>query len=102
MRIAINGFGRIGRAVFRIAESNPDLEIVAINDLFDHEALRYLLSFDTIMGTFEPEVTIDGTELITPNSRVKMFKERDPKLLPWGELGIDAVVESTGSFRSRE
>lgn len=102
MRIAINGFGRIGRAVFRIAESDPDLEIVAINDLFDHEALRYLLSFDTVMGTFEPKVSIEGTELVTPNSRVKMFKERDPKLLPWGELGIDAVVESTGVFRSRE
>lgn len=102
MRIAINGFGRIGRAVFRIAESNPDLEIVAINDLFDHEALRYLLSHDTVMGMFETEVTIEGSELVTPNSRVKMFKERDPKLLPWGELGIDAVVESTGVFRSRE
>ncbi len=102
MRIAINGFGRIGRAVFRIAESNPDLDIVAVNDLFDHEALRYLLSFDTVMGTFEPKVAIEGSELVTPNSRVKMFKERNPKLLPWAKLGIDAVVESTGVFRSRE
>ena len=102
MRIAINGFGRIGRAVFRIAESNPDLEIVAINDLFDHEALRYLLSYDTVMGQFEPEVSIEGNELVTPNTRVSMLKERDPRQLPWSELGIDAVVESTGVFRSRE
>ncbi|NKB32812.1 MAG: type I glyceraldehyde-3-phosphate dehydrogenase [Pseudomonadales bacterium] len=102
MRIAINGFGRIGRAVFRIAELRQDMEIVAINDLFDHEALRYLLSYDTVMGNFEPEVSIEGSELVTPKTRANMFKERDPKLLPWDDLEIDAVVESTGVFRSRE
>jgi glyceraldehyde 3-phosphate dehydrogenase len=102
MRVAINGFGRIGRAVFRIAELRQDIEIVAINDLCDHEALRYLLSYDTVMGNFEPEVSIEGSELVTSKTRANMFKERDPKLLPWTELEIDAVVESTGVFRSRE
>ena len=102
MRVAINGFGRIGRAVFRIVESRQDMEIVAINDLFDHNALRYLLSYDTVMGTFGPEVAIEGSELVTSKTRASMFKERDPGLLPWSALGIDAVVESTGVFRSRE
>lgn len=102
MRVAINGFGRIGRAVFRIAETRDDIEIVAINDLFDHEALRYLLSYDTVMGTFDSSVTIEGSEIVTANTRAAMYKERDPKLLPWKELGIDVVVESTGVFRSHE
>ena len=102
MRIAINGFGRIGRAVFRIAEDLDDLEIVAVNDLFDHEALAYLLAYDTVMGRFEGTVAIADGELVTPRSRVRMVKERDPRQLPWGELEVDAVVESTGVFRARE
>ena len=102
MRVAINGFGRIGRAVFRIAESRQDLEIVAINDLYDHQALRYLLTYDTVMGTFDPVVAIEGADLVTPKTRAKMFKQREPERLPWDELEIDVVVESTGVFRSRE
>ena len=102
MRIAINGFGRIGRAVFRIAEELDDIEIVAINDLFDNEALRYLLAYDTVMGSFKGELRIENDEMITDRSRVKMLQERDPNSLPWKELKIDAVVESTGVFRSRE
>ncbi|MEJ2089545.1 MAG: type I glyceraldehyde-3-phosphate dehydrogenase [Gammaproteobacteria bacterium] len=102
MRVAINGFGRIGRAVFRIAEQLPDIDIVAINDLFDDEALRYLLTYDTVMGRFEGEVTIRDGEMITPGGRARMLAERDPKKLPWAELEVDAVVESTGVFRSRE
>ncbi len=102
MRVAINGFGRIGRAVFRIAETLPDIEIVAVNDLFDNEALRYLLTYDTVMGRFEGGVSIDGDTLTTDKSRVKMLKERDPSSLPWGELGVDVVVESTGVFRARD
>ncbi|MFU8816028.1 MAG: type I glyceraldehyde-3-phosphate dehydrogenase [Pseudomonadales bacterium] len=100
MRVAINGFGRIGRAVFRIAEDLDDLEIVAINDLFDHHALCYLLTYDTVMGRFPGEVRIDDGDLVTARSRVRMLQERDPTTLPWGEMGIDAVVESTGVFRS--
>ncbi|MEM7220969.1 MAG: type I glyceraldehyde-3-phosphate dehydrogenase [Pseudomonadota bacterium] len=102
MRIAINGFGRIGRAVFRIAEQTPRIEVVAINDLFDDEALRYLLQYDTVMGRFDGEVSVEDGELITPNARVRMLSERNPAELPWAELGIDAVVESTGVFRTRE
>ena len=102
MRIAINGFGRIGRAVFRIAEDLDDLEIVAVNDLFDHDALAYLLAYDTVMGRFEGSVSIEDGELVTPRSRVRMVKERDPRQLPWAALQVDAVVESTGVFRSRE
>ena len=102
MRIAINGFGRIGRAVFRIAEASEHLEVVAVNDLFDHEALAYLLAYDTVMGRFDGAVAGADGELRTPRSRVRMVKERDPRRLPWAELGVDAVVESTGVFRTRE
>lgn len=100
MRVAINGFGRIGRAVFRIAETLDDIEIVAINDLCDHAALRYLLTYDTVMGRFEGSVDIEDDEMVTPRSRVKMLKQRDPSQLPWKELEVDAVVEATGVFRS--
>ena len=101
MKIAINGFGRIGRAVFRIVEERDDLQVVAINDLFDHEALRYLLNYDTVMGGFKHPLSLEGNELVTPKGRVRMFSERDPSALPWAELGVDAVVESTGVFRKR-
>ena len=102
MRIAINGFGRIGRAVYRIAETLDDIEIVAINDLFDPEALRYLLTYDTVMGRFEGGVGIEDGEMVTPGSRARMVQESDPRRLPWSELEIDVVVESTGVFRSRD
>ena len=101
MRVAINGFGRIGRAVFRIAETRDEIDIVAINDLFDHEALAYLLTYDTVMGRFEGGVAIEDGELVTPRTRARMVRERDPRRLPWGELGVAAVVESTGVFRGR-
>jgi glyceraldehyde 3-phosphate dehydrogenase len=102
MRIAINGFGRIGRAVFRIIEERSDLEVVAINDLFDHDALRYLLNYDTVMGPFSHALALEDDQLVTPKGRVAMFSERDPAQLPWADLGVDAVVEATGVFRKRE
>ena len=102
MRVAINGFGRIGRAVFRIAEASDEIDVVAINDLFDHDALAYLLTYDTVMGRFEGGVAIEDGELVTPRSRARMVNERDPRQLPWADLGVDAVVESTGVFRARE
>ena len=102
MRIAINGFGRIGRAVLRIAEGLDDVEVVAVNDLFDHDALAYLLAYDTVMGRFEGAVAVEDAHLVTPRSRVRMVRERDPRQLPWAELEVDAVVESTGVFRARE
>ena len=102
MRIAINGFGRIGRAVYRIAEEMDDIEIVVINDLFEPNALRYLLNYDTVMGRFEGDVRIEGDELVTPRNRARMISVKNLNELPWKELGIDAVVEATGAFRSRE
>lgn len=102
MRIAINGFGRIGRSVFRILDNRDDIDIVAINDLGDHAALRYLLNYDTVMGPFGKLLKLEEEYLVTPDYRVMLLKEEDPEKLPWAELGIDVVVESTGVFRSRK
>ncbi|UCH62116.1 MAG: type I glyceraldehyde-3-phosphate dehydrogenase [Fidelibacterota bacterium] len=102
MRVAINGFGRIGRSVFRILHERDDINVVAINDLFDHNALAYQLQYDTIMGVFPGKVTIEDGDLKTSRDRVKMLTERNPADLPWGELDIDVVVEATGVFRQRE
>ncbi len=102
LKVGINGFGRIGRAVFRILETNPDIQVVAINDLFDPAALKYLLEYDTVMGRFKGDVTLADGIMQTRHSQVKMLAEKNPAELPWGELGIDVVVESTGVFRARE
>ncbi|PLW82323.1 type I glyceraldehyde-3-phosphate dehydrogenase [Kineobactrum sediminis] len=101
MKIAINGFGRIGRSVFRILEDVPGIDVVAINDLFDFGALRYLLDYDTVMGPFGKALALEGDEFVTAKGRVKLLSERDPSALPWAAMGIDAVVESTGVFRKR-
>ena len=99
-RVAINGFGRIGRAVFRIIAERPDsgIEVVAINDLADDDVLAYLLKYDTVMGNFEHEVEV-GEARCTAGHTVRMLMERDITALPWGELGVDVVIESTGVFR---
>jgi len=102
MRVAINGFGRIGRSVFRIAEQRDDVEIVAINDLFEPEALRYLLEYDTVMGRFPGRLAFEDGHLVTAKTRARLFEEREPGKLPWGDLGVDVVVESSGVFRSRK
>jgi glyceraldehyde 3-phosphate dehydrogenase len=101
MKIAINGFGRIGRAVFRILDQHPDIEITAINDLFDPAALRYLLNYDTVMGGFGKPLKLEGDCLVTANNRTRLLCCKDPATLPWAELGIDVVVEATGVFRKR-
>ena len=102
MRVAINGFGRIGRSVFRILEDVEGIDVVAINDLFDKAALRYLLNYDTIMGPFGKDLSLEDDYFVTPKGRARLVSERNPAELPWDELEIDAVVESTGVFRSRE
>ena len=102
MKIGINGFGRIGRSVFRILENMEGIDVVAVNDLFDYEALRYLLDYDTIMGPFGKALKLEDGHLVTAKSRVKLLSERNPADIPWAELGVDAVVESTGVFRKRE
>ena len=101
MRIAINGFGRIGRSVYRILHHREDINVVAINDLYDHDALAYLLQYDTIMLKFPEKVTTQEGYLVTSRDRVRMLSEREPGALPWAEMGIDVVVESTGVFRRR-
>ena len=102
-RVAINGFGRIGRTVFRIIASRPDsdIQIVAINDLSDDQILAYLLEYDSVMGRFDQEVTVEDGVLHVGDHEVKMLMERDPAQLPWEELGVDVVIESTGVFRDK-
>ncbi len=102
MRIAINGFGRIGRSVFRILNDRKDIDIVAINDIAKNDALAYLLKYDTVMKRFNDTVTTEGDMMLTSNQRVKMLAVYDPADLPWKELGVDIVVEATGIFRTRE
>ena len=102
MRVAINGFGRIGRSVFRILNTRDDIDVVAINDIFDKEALVYLLKYDTVMGRFPDNVDLDGDILMTGQQKVKLIGERVPAELPWDSMGVDVVIESTGIFRMRE
>jgi glyceraldehyde 3-phosphate dehydrogenase len=101
-QVAINGFGRIGRCVFRILSDRRDIEVVAINDLFENEALAYLLKHDTVMGIFDKTVRFDDQALYVDEQKVLMTSERDPSALPWGEMKIDVTIESTGVFRTRE
>ena len=104
MKVAINGFGRIGRAVYRIIAEQPDsgLEIVAVNDLADDDTLAHLLKYDTVFGRFPGEIVVQDGVMKAGGQTVKMLEERDPANLPWAELGVDVVVESTGVFRTRE
>ena len=99
MKVAINGFGRIGRSVFRILNNKSDIDVVAINDIFDKEALTYLLKYDTVMGRFPEQVNLEGDILRTQSQSVKLIAERVPSELPWSEMGVDIVIESTGIFR---
>jgi len=103
-RIAINGFGRIGRSVFRVINQRPEsgIEIVAINDLADEEMTSYLLNYDTVMGVFPGEVKVEDGYLVAGNHRAKLLTVMDPAELPWEELGVDVVIESTGVFRTRD
>jgi glyceraldehyde 3-phosphate dehydrogenase len=102
VKVGINGFGRIGRNVFRAALNNSNVEIVAINDLTDANMLAHLLKYDTVHGTLQQEVTVDGQYLIVGGQKVKVLAERDPAQLGWGDFGVDVVVESTGRFTKRE
>ena len=104
-RVAINGFGRIGRTIFRILLlSDTDIEIVAINDLGDYETLAYLLKYDTVFGVLKEDVRIENKKLIVGDNgyNIKLISERDPSLIPWKELDIDIVIEATGAFANRE
>lgn len=102
VKVAINGFGRIGRNVLRIASQSNTFEIVAINDLTDSETLAHLLKYDSVHGTFSGTVATQGENLIVNGKTIKVLTQRDPALLPWKELNVDIVIESTGLFRERE
>ena len=101
MRVAINGFGRIGRAVFRLLNSKEDCRVVAVNDIADPSALAYLLRHDTVMGPFRGNAKVEGDVMITGHQQVKMTQVADPRELPWGEMEVDYVIEATGRFRKR-
>lgn len=101
-RIAINGFGRIGRPSFKIALEKPDLEVVALNDLTEPRTLAHLLKYDTIYGRYAKEVSADDGALIVGGKRFPVYAEKDPAKLPWGSLGVDVVLEATGFFTTRE
>ncbi|MBG9984707.1 type I glyceraldehyde-3-phosphate dehydrogenase [Aerococcaceae bacterium DSM 111022] len=103
VKVAINGFGRIGRlALRRIMEMNTDLEVVAINDLTDNDDLAYLLKYDTAQGRFPWSVDVDGDDLVVDGKNIKSYEEKDAANLPWGDLGVDIVLECTGFYTSKE
>jgi len=102
IKVAINGFGRIGRLVLKASYKNPQVDIVAINDLTDAKTLAHLLKYDSVHGKFDGTVSVDGNYLVINGKKIEVFAQKDPSLLPWGKLGVEIVVEATGKFRNRE
>ena len=103
IKVAINGFGRIGRLCFRLMEENPEFEVVAVNDLTDAEQLAYLLKYDTNHRNYRiNEIHADGEYIVVGDRRVKVYAEKEPSLLPWKDLDVDVVFECTGLFTSDE
>ena len=104
VRVGINGFGRIGRNVFRaaMAAGATDIEWVAVNDLTDAQTLAHLLRYDSILGPYKGTVAVDGDDIVVDGMPLRVLAERDPGALPWGDLGVDVVIESTGFFTKRE
>lgn len=101
IKVGINGFGRIGRNVFRAAINNPNLEFVAVNDLTDAATLAHLLKYDSVHGTLEADVKADGNDIVVNGRRIRVLAEKDPAMLPWKDLGVQVVVESTGRFTKK-
>ena len=101
LKVGINGFGRIGRVFFRAAWGTPGIEVVGVNDLADAKTLAHLLKHDSVHGTFAPEVVAKGDAIFVDGREVRVFAQKDPAALPWSELGVDIVVESTGRFVDR-
>jgi glyceraldehyde 3-phosphate dehydrogenase len=97
-KIAINGFGRIGRNAFKIAFEREDLEIVAVNDLSDTKTLAHLLKHDSNYGAYQHDVSSDEQNIIVDGKNIRVLAEKDPASLPWGDLGVEVVIESTGLF----
>ncbi|ALC82377.1 MULTISPECIES: type I glyceraldehyde-3-phosphate dehydrogenase [Bacillus] len=101
VKVGINGFGRIGRNVFRAALKNSEVEVVAVNDLTDANMLAHLLQYDTVHGKLDGEVSVNGSNLVVDGKEIQVLSERDPSKLPWSDLGVEVVVESTGFFTKR-
>ncbi len=97
-KVAINGFGRIGRNVFKVLFSRKDIEVVALNDLTDNATLEHLLRYDSVYGTYGHKIESDEGNIVVDGQKIKILSEKDPAKLPWGELGVDVVIESTGFF----
>jgi len=102
IKVAINGFGRIGRLVLKAAYKNPELDIVAINDLTDAKTLAHLLKYDSVHGKFPGEVKAEETAIVVEGKKIPVYAQKDPTQLPWKDLGVDIVVEATGKFRNRD
>ncbi len=102
VKVAINGFGRIGRITFRALLKKENVEVVAFNDLTDTKTLAHLLKYDSVHGKFDGTVTVDGEYLVINGKKIRVYSERNPGDLPWGDLGVDIVAECTGIFRKRE
>ncbi|MDY0023470.1 MAG: type I glyceraldehyde-3-phosphate dehydrogenase [Candidatus Izemoplasmatales bacterium] len=102
VKVAINGFGRIGRLAFRVMFGNDDFEIVAINDLTDAEQLAYLLRYDSSQGRYNREVSFEGTDIVVDGKHIPVYSQRDPEALPWKDHNVDVVLECTGFFVSEE
>lgn len=102
VKLGINGFGRIGRNVFRQALKNDEVEVVAVNDLTDADMLAHLLKYDSVHGQLDQEVSVNGSNIVVGGKEIKVLTERDPANLAWGDLGVEVVVESTGRFTNRE
>ncbi|MDC1287376.1 type I glyceraldehyde-3-phosphate dehydrogenase [Gammaproteobacteria bacterium] len=102
VRVGINGFGRIGRMVFRAAQDFDDIEVVGINDLLEPEYLAYMLQYDSVHGKFKGDIAVDGDTLVVNGSKIRLTAERDPAELKWGDLDVDVVIESTGLFLTKE
>ncbi|MGI6567819.1 MAG: type I glyceraldehyde-3-phosphate dehydrogenase [Limnochordia bacterium] len=102
VKVGINGFGRIGRLVLRGCLNDPEVEVVAINDLTNAETLAHLFKYDSVHGTLAEDVKAEDGELVVGSRRIKVFAEKDPAKLPWGDLGVEYVVEATGVFRSKD
>jgi glyceraldehyde 3-phosphate dehydrogenase len=102
IKVGINGFGRIGRNVFRASRRFDDIEVLAVNDITDTRTLAHLLKYDSVLGNYAGDVSADGDHLVVDGQRIRVLAERDPGNLPWGDLGVDLVVESTGFFTDAE
>jgi len=102
IKVGINGFGRIGRLTYRALQTKPNVEVVAINDLTDANTLAHLFKYDSVHGKFPGSVVVENDSLIIDGKSMRVIAERDPANLPWGEMGVEVVIESTGIFRNRE